>query len=81
MTALAIETNGLSKTFRSFWSGREVRAVDGISLTVVKKSWNGFSVALIPLTLKWTNLGHKNIGEQVNIEVDLMARYGVKAVQ
>jgi riboflavin synthase len=55
-------------------------AIDGISLTVVKKSWNSFSVALIPLTLKWTNLGQKQPGERVNIEVDLMARYGVKGI-
>ncbi|MBS1829531.1 MAG: ABC transporter ATP-binding protein [Acidobacteria bacterium] len=41
MTAFAIETNGLSKTFRSFWSGREVRAVDGISLQVEKGTTYG----------------------------------------
>ncbi len=34
MTALAIETNGLRKVYRSFWSGREVCAVDGIHLQV-----------------------------------------------
>ncbi|MBL8176601.1 MAG: ABC transporter ATP-binding protein [Bryobacterales bacterium] len=41
MTAFAIETNGLGKTFRSFWSGREVRAVDGISLQVEKGTTYG----------------------------------------
>src|SRR5437868_3690501 len=34
MSALAIEAEGLSKTFRSFWRGLEVRAVDGVSLSV-----------------------------------------------
>ena len=37
----AIETEGLVKIFRSFWSGREVRAVDGITLSVEQGSTFG----------------------------------------
>lgn len=49
--------------------------VDGISLTVsaVQPGW--FEVSLIPTTLDITNLGRKGPGEQVNLEVDITAKY------
>jgi riboflavin synthase len=50
-------------------------AVDGVSLTVVAVDDEGFSVGLIPTTLKLTTLGHKRVGEPVNIEVDVVAKY------
>ena len=49
--------------------------VDGISLTVMAVTDDTFSVGLIPTTLKLTTLGAKSVGEQVNLEVDLMAKY------
>lgn len=50
-------------------------AVDGVSLTLVDVSPQGFSVALIPHTLKVTTLGFKKPGEAVNLEIDLLAKY------
>jgi riboflavin synthase len=50
-------------------------AVDGISLTVVSVLDNGFTVALIPHTQAVTTLGHKGIGDPVNLEVDVLAKY------
>lgn len=50
-------------------------AVDGVSLTLVEVSANGFSVALIPHTLAQTTLGFKKPGESVNLETDLFAKY------
>ncbi len=50
-------------------------AVDGISLTVVEKKTNSFSVAIIPHTLKNTTLGIKKVGDTVNIETDILAKY------
>src|SRR5262245_43233804 len=50
-------------------------AVDGISLTVVDVTADGFSVALIPHTLKMTTLGFKAPGAAVNLETDLLAKY------
>lgn len=50
-------------------------AVNGISLTVAERSGTAVSIALIPLTLRETNLGLKKVGDYVNIEVDLMAKY------
>lgn len=49
--------------------------VDGISLTVMAITDDTFSVGLIPTTLKLTTLGAKTVGEQVNLEVDIMAKY------
>jgi riboflavin synthase len=46
-------------------------AVDGSSLTVGEVDPEGrFSVHLIPETLRLTNLGHKRVGDLVNIELD-----------
>ncbi len=50
-------------------------AVDGISLTVVEVEADRFSVALIPHTLANTTLGKLAVGESVNLETDLLAKY------
>ncbi|GGM49115.1 riboflavin synthase [Dactylosporangium sucinum] len=49
--------------------------VDGISLTVTAVTADTFSVGLIPTTLKLTTLGARGVGERVNLEVDIMAKY------
>ncbi len=49
--------------------------LDGISLTVATKNNKYFSVALIPHTLDITNWNKKNIGDLINVEVDIMAKY------
>ena len=49
--------------------------VDGVSLTVVQALDDGFTVALIPHTAEVTTLGHKQRGDRVNLEVDLVAKY------
>jgi len=49
--------------------------VDGISLTIVDKIKNKFSVSIIPHTMKVTNLGLKKIGDKVNIETDVLGKY------
>ncbi len=50
-------------------------AVDGISLTLVDVTDDRFSVALIPHTLDATTLGRRKVGDTVNIETDLLAKY------
>ncbi len=52
--------------------------VDGISLTIVDPAPDGFTVAVIPHTTEITTLGHKGVGDRVNIEVDVMAKYAEK---
>jgi riboflavin synthase len=54
--------------------------VDGVSLTVVKALDEGFTVAVIPHTAEVTTLGRKGIGDLVNVEVDVMAKYAERLV-
>ncbi|MBJ82672.1 MAG: riboflavin synthase [Acidimicrobiaceae bacterium] len=49
--------------------------VDGVSLTCFHVNENCFSVALIPHTLAVTTLGSYLVGDSVNIEVDVIAKY------
>ncbi|MFC0598796.1 riboflavin synthase [Streptomyces palmae] len=49
--------------------------VDGISLTVVEATDSYFTVSLIPTTLDLTTLGTKQVGDPVNLEVDVVAKY------
>jgi riboflavin synthase len=50
-------------------------AVDGVSLTLVSVEADRFSVALIPHTLAETTLGKRQVGDRVNIETDVLAKY------
>ena len=50
-------------------------AVDGISLTVVDADRDSFTVALIPHTLSETTLGIRKVGDHVNLETDVLAKY------
>jgi riboflavin synthase len=50
-------------------------AVDGISLTVVKRGASSFTVAVIPYTLENTNLSAVSVGDRVNLEADILAKY------
>lgn len=49
--------------------------VDGISLTIVTPTDDGFTAAIIPHTMAVTSLGHKAKDAPVNIEVDVIAKY------
>ena len=50
-------------------------ALDGISLTVVDTDQDSFTVALIPHTLEVTTLGQRKVGDVVNLETDVLAKY------
>src|SRR5687768_2016632 len=56
-------------------------AVDGVSLTIVDPDGGSFSAALIPETLRRTNIGTARIGETVNLEFDMIAKYVRTLVQ
>jgi riboflavin synthase len=49
--------------------------VDGVSLTLVEVQADRFSVALIPHTLQVTTLGDRQLGSEVNVETDILAKY------
>jgi riboflavin synthase len=55
--------------------------VDGTSLTVVSVRAGSFRVAIIPHTLEVTTLGRKGAGDQVNLEVDVIAKYTERLLQ
>lgn len=50
-------------------------AVEGVSLTVARMSDGKFSVSLVPHTLAGTTLGSRKVGDPVNLEVDILAKY------
>lgn len=56
-------------------------AIDGISLTVTAVQQTEFEVSIIPHTLKNTTLGIKKIGDQVNIETDILGKYVERFLQ
>jgi riboflavin synthase len=55
-------------------------AVDGVSLTVTAVGPDWFEVGLIPETLRMTTLGVKQVGDAVNVEVDVLAKYLARLV-
>ena len=50
-------------------------AVDGVSLTVVAKDNSSFQVSVVDYTRRHTNLGDRQVGDSVNLEVDIIAKY------
>jgi len=56
-------------------------ALDGVSLTVNEVEGNTFAVLIIPHTLAMTTLGAARVGELLNLEVDLMARYAARLLE
>jgi len=55
-------------------------AIDGVSLTVAGLKRNIAQIMLIPHTLSHTTLGTKQVGDTVNLEADLLAKYAQRAV-
>jgi len=56
-------------------------AVDGISLTVVQVGEGWFTVWIVPHTWQKTNLSSRQVGDQLNIETDILARYVERLLQ
>lgn len=50
-------------------------AVDGVALTIASLDEESFEVALVPHTVQVTTLGGKRPGDEVNLEVDVLAKY------
>lgn len=70
-----IITITIPKKFYKFVVEKGSVAVNGVSLTVIQKKTSSFAAALIPHTLKHTNLGGLAKGDRVNIEVDVIGKY------
>jgi len=50
-------------------------AVDGVSLTIAGKDTGSFQVSVVDYTRKHTTLGKRRVGDLVNLEVDIIAKY------
>lgn len=55
--------------------------VNGVSLTVVESKNNTFSVAIIPYTFEHTNFNAIKIGDEVNIEFDIIGKYVARIME
>lgn len=75
MTRFWIET---PQALARFVAQKGSVALDGVSLTVNAVEGNRFSILLIPHTLAMTTFGDRKIGDALNLEVDLMARYAAR---
>ena len=81
ITALAMDGESLRVTVAApaglsrFIAAKGSVAMDGASLTVNEVEGNRFGVNLIPHTREVTTFGGLEVGRQVNLEIDLLARY------
>jgi len=64
------------RSLRKFIVFKGSISINGVSLTISKVKDDAFEVSLIPYTLTHTNLGDLKINDKVNIEIDVLARYG-----
>ena len=69
------------KELGSFIMEKGSITLDGVSLTVFDCKDNGFTVSIIPFTLKHTNLGVRKVGDIINIECDMIGKYVFKACE
>jgi riboflavin synthase len=87
-TVDSIESDGESKLFW-FTAPEELTrylvpkgsvALNGVSLTVIDVTADKFSVSLIPFTLEHTTFGKLQVGDKLNFEADMLAKYVEKLV-
>jgi len=70
-----------SQKFDAFLIEKGCVAVDGISLTAFNINEGKFDVAIIPHTLRATNLQYRRVGDRANVEFDVLAKYIEKLVR
>ena len=66
---------GLQPSLSRYVAEKGSITIDGVSLTVVNVDQTTFSVSLIPTTLRETTLGERKVGDIVNLEIDVIAKY------
>lgn len=74
-------TFGFPADFAPFVVDKGSVAVDGISLTLCDCTAETFDIAVIPHTFRATTLGARRVGERVNLEADMLARYVRRALE
>jgi riboflavin synthase len=81
MTDMARFTLRVPKPLAHFIAQKGSVALDGVSLTVNDVTDDTFSVLIIPHTLGVTTLGGLRVGDRLNLEVDVMARYAARLME
>jgi riboflavin synthase len=81
LTDMARLTFRMPAELARFIAAKGSVALDGVSLTVNEAAGDTFSVLIIPHTLAATTLGAYAVGDAVNLEVDLMARYAARLLE
>ncbi len=71
----------LPDEFKKFIAAKGSIALDGISLTVNQVEGNIFGVNIIPHTMRATTLGQRKTGDNLNFEIDMLARYVQRMLQ
>ena len=75
LTASILLEIDIPRNLSSFLVEKGSIGVDGVSLTIVSVEDNRFSVSILPYTIQETTLGVRNVGDEVNIEVDIIAKH------
>lgn len=70
-----------NKNYMKYIAEKGSVTLNGVSLTVNSISHNNFAVNIIPHTLQHTNLNNIQIGDELNLEVDMFARYCVNFLE
>ena len=65
----------VSEDLKCFIAEKGSVALEGVSLTVNEVSGNQFGVNIINHTQSFTTFGEKSVGDRVNLEIDMLARY------
>ena len=64
-----------SKKFKKYLVQKGSIAINGVSLTIAKILVDGFQIAVVPQTLKFSNLNHLKEKNIVNVEFDVLGKY------
>jgi riboflavin synthase len=81
MTDIARLTLRAPTELARFIAAKGSVTLDGVALTVNEVAGDTFSVLIIPHTLQVTTLGQIAVGDTINLEVDLMARYAARLLE
>lgn len=76
-----IVTIGIPGSFYPYIVEKGSVAVNGVSLTIMKISSTSFTVGIIPYTWSHTNFSQIKVGNKVNIEIDILAKYLRKLIK
>jgi riboflavin synthase len=81
LTDMARFTLRVPQLLKRFIAQKGSVALDGVSLTVNEVNDDTFSVLIIPHTLSVTTFGALKAGDEINLEIDVMARYAARLLE